>query len=242
MLASHNIKRELSADEELLMWLGSPLMAEGDHGRIAAITREFAQGFAALTQIKRAVSVFGSARTLSSDPDYQLTRDVGKCLGQSGYSVITGGGPGAMEAANRGAQEVGALSVGLGIELPRGMGEPLNNYLDIPLFFEHFFVRKVMFVRYASAFVIVPGGFGTFDELFEALTLIQTATIHHFPLILVDDGFWDGLIDWLEGHVAKEGKVAPGELQLIKVAQDPSEVCKIVNKARARQRKYYAQR
>jgi uncharacterized protein (TIGR00730 family) len=144
-----------------------------------------------------------------------------------------------MEAANRGAQEAGALSVGLEIVLPREQ-EP-NPYLDISLEFEHFFVRKVMFVRYATAFVILPGGFGTFDEMFEALTLIQTGKVRDFPVILVDDGYWDGLLDWFQERAIAEGKISENEMQLVKVARDPQEVCDIIIAAHARQIKYYAE-
>ena len=153
-----------------------------DAERIRDIAAEFARGFDALADVGRAVTVFGSARTPPEHPDYALAREVGACLGRAGYAVITGGGPGLMEAANRGARDVGALSIGCNIELPHE--QALNPYLDIGLRFRHFFARKVMFVRYASAFVICPGGYGTLDELFESLTLIQTGTIRHFPVIL----------------------------------------------------------
>ena len=148
------------------------------------------------------MTVFGSARTPREHPDYALVRELGACLGRAGYAIITGGGPGLMEAANRGARDVGALSIGCNIELPRE--QALNPYLDIGLRFRHFFARKVMFVRYASAFVIAPGGYGTLDELFEALTLIQTATIRHFPVILLGEGEWDGLLDWLRARALAE--------------------------------------
>jgi uncharacterized protein (TIGR00730 family) len=179
---------DLTFDEELLLWLGDepPGVRAADAERVRDIAGEFARGFDALAQVGRAVTVFGSARTPPEHPDYALVREVGACLGHAGYAIITGGGPGLMEAANRGARDAGALSIGCNIELPRE--QALNPYLDIGLRFRHFFARKVMFVRYASAFIIAPGGYGTLDELFEALTLIQTATIRHFPVILLEGG------------------------------------------------------
>ena len=187
----------MTFDEELLLWLGdeTPQVRAADSERVRDIAGEFARGFDALSRVDRAVTVFGSARTPREHPHYKLGRELGACLGRAGYAIITGGGPGLMEAANRGAHDVGALSVGCNIELPHE--QALNSYLDIGLRFRHFFARKVMFVRYASAFVIAPGGYGTLDELFEALTLIQTATIRHFPVILLGEGEWDGLLDWL---------------------------------------------
>ena len=167
-------------DEELLLWLGDepPEVRAADAERIHDIAEELGRGFDALARVGRAVTVFGSARTPEGHPTYELARELGRCLGSSGYAVMTGGGPGVMEAANRGAREAGAVSIGCNIELPREQ-QP-NPYLDISLRFRHFFARKVMFVRYATAFVVCPGGYGTLDELFEALTLIQTATIRHF--------------------------------------------------------------
>ncbi|HUB04864.1 MAG TPA: TIGR00730 family Rossman fold protein, partial [Solirubrobacteraceae bacterium] len=180
-------------DEELLCWLGDESVVDraADADRIRAVAEEFAMGFDRLAGIGPAVSVFGSARTPREHPHYALMREVGAALGRAGFAVITGGGGGVMEAVNRGARDVGALSVGCNIELPHEQRQ--NEYLDIALRFRHFFARKVMFVRYASAFVVGPGGFGTLDELFECLTLIQTGTIRHFPAILVGDGEWDGL-------------------------------------------------
>ena len=190
-------EHELTFDEELLLWLGDEprRVRAADAERIREIAGEFARGFDLLSQVGPAVTVFGSARTSREHPDYELVREVGACLGRAGYAVITGGGTGLMEAANRGARDAGALSVGCNIELPQE--QALNPYLDIGLRFRHFFARKVMFIRYASAFVIGPGGFGTLDELFEALTLIQTETIRHFPVILVGGDEWQGLLDWL---------------------------------------------
>jgi uncharacterized protein (TIGR00730 family) len=221
-------------DEELLLWLGDEPAAvrAADAERVREIAAEFARGFDALAQIGPAVSVFGSARTPREHPDYALVREVAGRLGRGGYAIITGGGPGLMEAANRGARDAGATSVGCNIELPREQG--LNDYLDIGLRFGHFFARKVMFVRYASAFVIAPGGFGTLDELFESLTLIQTGTIRHFPVILIG-GEWDGLIGWLRDRALADGRIAAGDLDLLRVAEDPDEVCALVDAARVGQ-------
>jgi uncharacterized protein (TIGR00730 family) len=223
-------------DEELLLWLDDepPEARAADSERVREIAAEFARGFDALARVGATVTVFGSARTPRSHPDYARVREVGAFLGRSGYSVMTGGGPGLMEAANRGAQEAGALSIGCNIELPRE--QVLNPYLDIALRFRHFFARKVMFVRYASAFVIAPGGFGTLDELFEALTLIQTATIRHFPVILLGEGEWDGLLDWLRARALAEKRIAADDLAMLSVVGHPAEVCEIVDAARRRQR------
>ncbi len=228
--------RRLTFDEELLQWLGDepPGMRAADAQRIREIAAEFARGFDALARVKRAVTVFGSARTSPDHPDYALAREVGTCLGRGGYAVITGGGPGLMEAANRGAREVGALSIGCNIELPEE--QELNPYLDIGIRFRHFFARKVMFVRYASAFVICPGGYGTLDELFEALTLRQTGIIRHFPVIVVGEGEWDGLLDWLRVRALAEGRLDATDLDVLRVVDRPSELCEIVDAAHRRQR------
>ncbi len=225
-------------DEELLLWLGdeTPGVRAADHERIRNIAAEFAMGFDALSGVRRAVTVFGSARTPPGHPNYELARRVGACVGSAGYAIITGGGPGIMEAANRGARDAGALSIGCNIELPRE--QELNPYVDIGLRFRHFFARKVMFVRYASAFVICPGGYGTLDELFESLTLIQTATIRHFPVILVGGGEWDGLIDWLRSRALPDGRIDARDLDFVHRVDDPEEVCKIVDAAHTRQRAY----
>ncbi len=227
--------REPTFDEELLLWLGDEpaQVRAADSERVADIAGEFARGFDALAGIGPAVTVFGSARTPSTHPHYALAREVGACLGRSGYAVITGGGPGIMEAANRGAHEQGALSIGCNIELPHEQG--LNPYLDIGLRFRHFFARKVMFVRYASAFVICPGGYGTLDELFECLTLIQTDTIRHIPVILLGGEEWEALLDWLRTHALADRRVDAGDLELLHLVERPGEVCAIVDAARTRQ-------
>jgi uncharacterized protein (TIGR00730 family) len=233
-------QRRPTFDEELLLWLGDEPAAvrAADADRVYDIAEEFARGFDALAGLGRAVTIFGSARTPREHPDYALVREVGACLGRAGWAIITGGGPGLMEAANRGARDVGARSIGCNIELPHEQLE--NPYLDVALRFRHFFARKVMFVRYASAFVIAPGGYGTLDELFEALTLIQTATIRHFPVILLGEGEWDGLLDWLRARVLAAGRIDTEDLAVLRVVHEPAEVCAIVDAAYQRQREHSA--
>ena len=227
-------------DRELLGLLGDePAAARAqDAQRIREIAAEFAMGFDALAGIGPAVTIFGSARTPREHPDYALAREVGAVLGRSGYAVITGGGMGLMEAANRGAREAGALSVGCNIEIPHEQRS--NDFLDIELRFQHFFARKVMFIRYASALVVCPGGFGTLDELFEALTLIQTMTIRYFPAILVGEGEWDGLLAWLRAHALADGRIEPRDLELMHVVRNPQELGAIVDAAHRRQREVRA--
>lgn len=215
-------------DEDLLLGVGDdvPLSAADDPERIAGIAEEFKMGFDALAGVQRGVSIFGSARTPATDPDYVRARAIAAELGRHGYSIITGGGPGMMEAANRGAQDVGATSIGCNIRLPHEQ-EP-NPYQDICLTFEHFYVRKVMFVRYAQAFVIMPGGFGTMDELFEALTLAQTGTIRHYPVALVGQEFWGGMIDWLRERMLAAGNIGEEDLALINICETPEDVLGLV--------------
>jgi uncharacterized protein (TIGR00730 family) len=233
--ADSSESREPTFDQELLEWLGdeAPEVRAADAGRIRDIAAEFAVGFDRLAGIGPAVTAFGSARTPAVHPHYSLMRAVGAELGGAGYAVITGGGGGLMEAANRGARDAGALSVGCNIELPHE--QRFNDYLDVALQFRHFFARKVMFVRYASAFVIGPGGFGTLDELFEALTLIQTRTIRGFPVILVGEGEWVGLLDWLRDRALADHRVDERDLADIRTVTDPTEVVEIVNAAWERQ-------
>jgi uncharacterized protein (TIGR00730 family) len=187
---------------------------------------ELADGFETLAGVELGVTVFGSARTPPEDPDYRLARAVAQRLGRGGFAIITGGGPGIMEAANRGARDVGALSVGLAIQLP--FEEAINDSLDIYLKFRYFFTRKVMFVRYAAAYVIFPGGFGTLDELFELVTLIQTARVHAPPVVLVRRSYWEPLVTWLRDTVQAEGKISPGDLDLLELADDDDEICRRV--------------
>ena len=214
-------------DEELLA-AESPavLSIRSDAERIARVREELEAGFHALGHLGPAVSVFGSARTPVGHPDYEVARRTAQLLGEAGYAIITGGGPGIMEAANRGAQEGGARSVGLNIELPfeqRG-----NAYADLQLEFHYFFTRKLMFVRYAVGFVVFPGGFGTLDELFEALTLIQTGKVMHFPVLLVGSEWWNGMLGWLRDRLLQTGKIARGDLDLVKTTDDPHEVVEVI--------------
>ena len=219
-----------TADEDLLCCLGPAFPgAATDPERIDRIHREVEAGFAALAGVTKAVSVFGSARVGKDHPDYTTARRLAARLGTAGFSVITGGGPGVMEAANRGARDVGARSIGLRIELP--YEQRANEYVDLAVDFRYFFVRKLMFVRYASGFVVFPGGFGTLDELFEALTLIQTGKIRHFPVILVGSDYWGGLLDWIRDVQLAAGAIAQVDLDLISVADDPDEVVRIVQAA-----------
>ena len=213
-------RRPATPDEELIGAQETAVVHEiTDATRVERMAAELTMGFRELADVHRAVSVFGSARTSPGSPEYELARDIGHRLGAAGFAIITGGGPGAMEAANRGAREVGALSIGLNIDLPFESGHA-KPWLDRSLDFHYFFTRKVMFVRYANAFVVLPGGFGTFDELFEALCLIQTEKIHSFPLILVGTDYWCGLVDWLRDTVAADGKISTADLDLLHVTDD----------------------
>ncbi len=218
----------LTLDEELLAG-PDPAMAAlvgDDPARITRMQAEMAMGFRTLAGIGKAVSIFGSARTPPDGPDFDLARRTAARLGERGFAIITGGGPGTMEAANRGARDAGALSVGLSIELPEE--QEINPSVDLAIEFKHFFVRKVMFVRYASAFVVFPGGFGTLDELFEALSLIQTGKVRRFPVVLVGSTFWAGLVSWAHQQLVETGKVSPEHLELLRVVDDPDDVVKIV--------------
>jgi uncharacterized protein (TIGR00730 family) len=189
---------------------------------VLRIMGEFVEGFDTLAELGPAISIFGSARVKADDPMYSATVETARLLGEAGYAIITGGGPGIMEAGNRGAQEGGVPSIGLNIELPFEQGS--NQYVDMPIDFRYFFVRKTMFVKYAQAFVIFPGGFGTMDELFESLTLIQTGKVKIFPVILYSSAFWGGLLDWLRATMLAEGKISPADLDLLMVADSPEQV------------------
>jgi uncharacterized protein (TIGR00730 family) len=204
-----------------------------DADRLERITEELRMGFDALAGVGAAASFFGSARTPPDDPEYTLARETARLVGESGLSVITGGGPGIMEASNLGAKDAGALSIGLNIELPFEQGG--NSYCDIALEFHYFFARKIMFVRYASGFVVFPGGYGTMDELFEALTLIQTGKITEFPVVLVGSDYWRGLADWLAERMLAEGKIAPADVELFTVTDEPAEVRDLLMSAAHRQ-------
>jgi uncharacterized protein (TIGR00730 family) len=196
-------------------------------GHVARIAEEFMEGFEAVERIEGpAVSIFGSARIDESHPAYAQAREVGKRLAQAGFAVVTGGGPGVMEAANRGAQEGGGLSVGFNIQLPHEQRS--NPYVDLGLTFNHFYVRKTMFVKAAEGFVIFPGGFGTLDELFESLTLIQTGKVLHFPVALFESGFWQPLLDWIDRKPLAQGMVSPGDVALMRVTDDPGEAVEMI--------------
>ena len=214
-------------DEDLLC---CPADVGGDDAlRLERITAEIATGFERLADLDRAVSIFGSARVGEGHRWYAAARETAALLGNAGFSVITGGGPGLMEAANRGAREAGTLSVGLNIELP--FEQALNPYVDRAITFRYFFARKLMFVRYARAFVIFPGGFGTLDELFESVTLMQTHRTRRFPTILVDSGHWAPMLDWLADGLSAHGLVAAEDPQLLSVVDEPAEVCALVERA-----------
>jgi uncharacterized protein (TIGR00730 family) len=216
-------RRPRTSDEEILeAETPDVLSLRTDEERAARIHDEALAGFRALAGIGPAVSVFGSARTADDHPDYALARDVAARLGQAGFAVITGGGPGIMEAANRGARDAGATSVGLNIELPHEQG--MNGYVDVAMTFHYFFTRKLMFVRYASAFVVFPGGYGTLDELFEALTLIQTGKVERFPLVLAGSGYWADLREFLRDHALPTGKITQADLDEFSVIDDPAEI------------------
>jgi uncharacterized protein (TIGR00730 family) len=206
-----------------------PAFLETDTWRALRILSEFVEGFDALAEIGRAITIFGSARVSEGDPAYTMAREIGRLLALEGYAVITGGGPGVMEAANRGCQEGGGLSVGCNIELPHE--QSINAYVDLGVEFRYFFARKTMFVKYADGFVILPGGYGTMDELFEALTLIQTGKIRHFPVILVGSAFFSGFLEWIKVKLLGEGMISSDDLDLVQVTDDPKEVVEIVRRA-----------
>jgi len=218
-----------TTDQRLLDWRGPSDWVHTDPWRVLRIQAEFVEGFGLLAELGQAVSVFGSSRTKPGTDEYELAEQIGTGLAKAGYAVITGGGPGIMEAANKGAATVGGVSVGLGIELPLEQG--LNEYVGIGLEFRYFFVRKTVFVKYSQAFVVLPGGFGTLDELFEAVTLVQTGKITRFPIVLVGSEYWQGLLSWLNGTVVPAGKVPALDTDLIKMADDPAEVVAIITQA-----------
>jgi uncharacterized protein (TIGR00730 family) len=218
-----------TTDQRLLDSRGSSDWLHTDPWRVMRIQSEFVNGFGALAELGPAVSVFGSARTAPGAPAYQLGVEVGRALVEAGYAVITGGGPGAMEAANRGALDAGGTSVGLGIELPFEAG--LNDYVDLGVNFRYFFARKTMFVKYARGFVVLPGGFGTLDELFEAVTLVQTQKVTSFPIVLLGSSYWGGLLDWLRDTAAATGTISVGDLDLLTLVDDPAEAVDVVLRA-----------
>jgi len=220
-----------TTDQRLLDRRGPSDWVHTDPWRVMRIQAEFVEGFGLLAELGPAVSVFGSARTARGSSEYETAERIASGLAQAGYAVITGGGPGIMEAANKGATGAGGLSVGLGIELPREMG--LNGYVDVGLEFRYFFVRKTCFIKYSQAFVVLPGGFGTMDELFEALTLVATGKITKFPIVLVGRQYWAGLLSWLKDTMLARANIGPDELALLNLADKPDEVVEIIREAHA---------
>src|SRR2546425_3491795 len=213
-------------DERLLETPHADEFLHTDTWRVFRIMGEFVQGFEDLAHIRNGVAVFGSARTPPEHSEYRAAQETGALLARAGRTVITGGGPGIMEAANRGAFEAGGISVGCNIELPHEQFS--NDYLTLSLKFKYFFVRKMMFVKYSDSFIIFPGGFGTLDELFEALTLIQTHKIHNFPVVLYGSNYWKGMLDWLRGPMLGEAKIVEEDLKRLHVTDSPSEIVEIV--------------
>ena len=223
----HPPRQPRTLDEELLEAETSAIFSElTDAQRVLRIQDELRAGFTALSRIGKAVSIFGSARTPRDHPRYRAAREMARTLGHAGFAIITGGGPGIMEAANRGARDAGVPSVGLGIDLPGEQG--LNEWVDVQLNFHYFLARKVMFVRYASGFVVFPGGFGTLDEMFEAATLRQTEKIRYFPIVLVGGDYWGGLVDWLRTSVLAAGNIGPADVTTLEVCDDATDVLHIL--------------
>jgi hypothetical protein len=216
------------ADERLLQRERDSEFLHTDPWRALRILGEFVDGFDALARVGHCVSVFGSARTTEDDPYYAAAQQVGRGLAEAGFGVITGGGPGIMEAANRGAFETGGMSIGCNIELPHE--QHVNEYVSLQIDFRYFFVRKMMFVKYSEGFVVFPGGFGTMDELFEALTLIQTGKTHGFPLVLYGAEFWDDLVSWMRRRLVPDGLIAAEDLDLMHILDSPEEVCDVFAK------------
>jgi uncharacterized protein (TIGR00730 family) len=226
---------QVTQDEQLLNTPKHDEFTRSDTWRVLRITGEFIEGFDNLATVTRAVSIFGSARTLPDDPQYKAAQETAGLLARAGFGIITGGGPGIMEAANRGAFEASGLSIGCNIELP--FEQRSNPYLTRSLKFKYFFVRKTMFVKYSTAFIIFPGGFGTLDELFESLTLIQTRKIKNFPVVLFGSGYWGGMISWLQDVLLKEGKISADDLTRLHITDSPEEVVEIISRSQDSLRK-----
>jgi len=220
-----------TTDQRLLDSRGTSDWVHTDPWRVLRIQSEFVEGFGLMAELGTAVSVFGSARTRPGTPDYDAAERVGGALARAGYAVITGGGPGIMEAANKGASQAGGTSVGLGIELP--FEQRLNDWVDIGLQFRYFFARKTMFVKYAQAFVVFPGGFGTLDELFEALTLVQTHKVTSFPVVLYNTTYWAGLLEWVRSTLVDAGNISADDVDLIHVTDDIDEIVDIIERFEA---------
>ncbi len=216
---------EFLRDDDRIGWIDT------DPWRVLRIQSEFVEGFGALARLGQAVCVFGSARSKAGSAEYSNAETIGKLLADAGYATITGGGPGTMEAANKGAKEAGGVSVGLGIELPHEQG--LNDYVDLGINFRYFFARKTMFLKYAQGFIVLPGGFGTLDELFESLTLVQTDTVKDFPIVLMGAAYWGPLLEWLRNTVAADGKIKPADLDLLSITDDPHEAVALATAFRA---------
>jgi uncharacterized protein (TIGR00730 family) len=217
-----------TTDQRLLDSRGPSDWVHTDPWRVLRIQAEFVEGFGSLAELGPAIAVFGSARTRRDDPSYARAQQVGRGLAEAGLAVITGGGPGAMEAANKGASEAGGVSVGLGIELPFESG--LNEWVDVGVNFRYFFARKTMFVKYSSGFVVLPGGLGTFDELFEALTLVQTGKVTSFPVVLIGTEYWSGLLDWLRSTVLAAGNITESDFDMLSVTDDVDEAVSMMVK------------
>lgn len=219
-----------TTDQRLLDSRGPHDWVHTDPWRVLRIQAEFVEGFGALAELGPAVAVFGSARTRPEEPAYAQAEEVGRRLAEAGFVVVTGGGPGAMEAANRGASQAGGTSVGLGIELPFESG--LNDWVDVGINFRYFFVRKTMFVKYTQGYVVLPGGIGTLDELFEAMTLVQTQKITRFPLVLLGTAYWQGLVDWMRGTQLAQGKISAADLDMMVLTDDVDEAVALMVEAR----------
>ncbi len=222
------MQREL-ADQALLRSKVDPKWTEEDPWRVLRIMGEFVDGFESLADVGKAITVFGSARVEPGTKYYRLGEDIGKVFAQAGFSIITGGGPGLMEAVSKGARRNDGMTIGLGIELPHEQG--INEYVDLGIDFRYFFVRKTMFVKYAQGFVVLPGGFGTLDELFEAVTLAETGKIKSFPIVLVGRSYWSGLLSWLRDRLLTAGMITEAELAAVQLVDTPAEALEIIGKA-----------
>ncbi len=222
-------RKKETADEHFLQVPPDDAFRHTDPWRVMRIQSEFVRGFDGLAGIQQAVTIFGSARTSADDPMYQAAVETARLLGESGFAIITGGGPGIMQAGNQGGRQANVRSIGLNIELP--FEQTVNPYCDRAIEFRYFFVRKTMLVKYSQAFVIFPGGYGTLDELMEALTLIQTGKIHNFPIVLFGSSYWEGLVKWLHDTVLARGNISAHDLQLMTITDSPSEVCEIITSA-----------
>ena len=234
VIRRHDQVQATTTDQRLLQSRGDTDWVHADPWRVMRIQAEFVDGFGTLAEVGPGISVFGSARTPKDHPMYAAAVEIGSKLAQAGYATITGGGPGVMEAANKGALDAGGVSVGLGIELP--FEQKLNRYVSLGINFRYFFVRKVMFLKYSQGFIVMPGGFGTFDELFEALTLVQTHKVTSFPIVLFGTSYWQGLADWIEASVESNGYIANGDLALYCLTDDVDEAIRhVTSYARAAQ-------